>query len=464
MRHLADIPRWCDDVTEHAGPARFARRSLLKAAVLGRREEPGHSLSVTGEDGAAAAASTLVYTVTGKILDVSPHVLVLRTDLGEQRFPLASCAQAWRGGQVSPAALRQGDHAIVRRQHPGGPVVDRIWAQLGRVDRHDRRTERTSNAAGRRGPGERAQGRDHRQRGGRPDPGPLPAARAWLPHRRDRPEAGRLPAGADSRHLAAALPGRPPARAADGQRARARSGERHGGLARARGGARDLLGLAYPALDPETSCERPGSAPPECSGDEHAVDPHAAGPGCVRLPYLSLGSTLRLRNDCAERSRMLLVTSCGATARLFCDRCVTCGTSQQGPDRRPHHGGLRGTRRRPRSRLFQRHHDDRRLGDAQLRSGSCRFPLLAALLLGGCATKAWRVLRSRSIASAMDPAGLFPLRLRRPTMIAMCAAEFGLGARAGRDRAAGSARSARACLRPSCAPGRRCSSWSPWPR
>ncbi len=56
-----------------------------------------------------------------------------------------------------------------------------------------------------------------------------------------------------------------------------------------------------------------------------------------------------------------------------------------------------------------------------------QIPLLAVLLLGGCAAKAWRVLRSRSIKAAMDPAGLFPLRLRRPIMIAMCATEFGLG-------------------------------------
>jgi hypothetical protein len=53
--------------------------------------------------------------------------------------------------------------------------------------------------------------------------------------------------------------------------------------------------------------------------------------------------------------------------------------------------------------------------------------LLAALLLGGCAAKGWRVLRSRSIAVAMDPAGLFPLQLQRPVMIVMCATEFGLG-------------------------------------
>jgi hypothetical protein len=56
-----------------------------------------------------------------------------------------------------------------------------------------------------------------------------------------------------------------------------------------------------------------------------------------------------------------------------------------------------------------------------------QIPLLAAMLLGGCAAKAWRVLRSRSIKAAMDPAGLFPLRLRRPIMITMCATEFGLG-------------------------------------
>jgi hypothetical protein len=71
-----------------------------------------------------------------------------------------------------------------------------------------------------------------------------------------------------------------------------------------------------------------------------------------------------------------------------------------------------------------------------------QIPLLAALLLGGCAAKGWRVLRSRSMAVAMDPAGLFPLRLQRPVMIAMCATEFGLGlallATAGRVGEAGS--------------------------
>jgi hypothetical protein len=140
----------------------------------------------------------------------------------------------------------------------------------------------------------------------------------------------------------------------------------------------ELLGVAYPALDPETGCEghslplardepsplaEPGrghtgrhtrtsaaragvgqldTRHPAAGGgyghypgdahhaDQFAVDPHLAGPGCVRLPYLSLGSMLRIRNDCAQRARELPVTSCGAAARLFCDRCVTCGTSPRG--------------------------------------------------------------------------------------------------------------------------------------
>src|ERR1700761_2386779 len=56
-----------------------------------------------------------------------------------------------------------------------------------------------------------------------------------------------------------------------------------------------------------------------------------------------------------------------------------------------------------------------------------QVPLLAVLLLGGCAAKAWHVLRARSVAAVTDPAGLFPLRLRRPMMLAMFAVELGLG-------------------------------------
>src|ERR1700722_4512755 len=247
VRHLADIPRWCDDVTDSTGPGRFARRSLLKAAVLGRRDELAHPLAATGEE-AGVTTADLLYTVTGRILDVSPHVLVLRTERGEQRFPLAASAQAWRGSQVPPAALRQGDHAIVRRQHPRGPVVDRIWAQVGRVtgtivEREGRATLRVDegSAKGRKiviiaaEAAGRIQVRFPRLEPGylidviglkhdgflqalipAPPPGPGP------PRRAPRPEARGLPAGGAPGPPAPPLPGRPPAGPAADQRARTR--------------------------------------------------------------------------------------------------------------------------------------------------------------------------------------------------------------------------------------------------
>ncbi len=329
MRHSAGIPRWCDDVTESSGPGRFARRSLLKAAVLGRRDEPGHPLAAAAGD-VEAATGTLVYTVTGRILDVSPHVLVLRTEQGEQRFPLAASAQAWRGGRVPAVALRHGDHVIVRRQSAHGPVVDRIWAQVGRVTGTIIERRRPATLLVDEGPAKgrkivviaaEAEGRIQ-VRFPRLEPGylidviglkhdgflqALIPATSQPPYRAGHPPAPPLVSG----HVPDPV---------SGTAVWHEPGEEREGL----------LGLAYPALDPETGCERTGSGRPACPGDLCAVDPHATGPGCVRLPYLSVGSLLRLRNDCAERSRLLPVTSCGATARLFCDRCVTCGTSRRG--------------------------------------------------------------------------------------------------------------------------------------
>lgn len=330
MRQLADIPRWCDDVTDSASPARFARRSLFRAAVLGRRDESGFPLTVKGDDAAGDADRSLVYAVTGRILDISPHIVVLLTEQGEQRFPLVASAQAWRGGPVSPAALRQGDHAAVRRSLPGGPAVDRIWAEIGRA---------TGTIIEREGPASLLV-----------DEGPAKGRRIVLigagatgriQVRFPRLEPGYLIDVIGLKHdgfLQALIPAtaQPPYRAGHPPTPPMISGHVPDPVS---GTAvwhepgeepEDLLGLAYPALDPETSCEHAAAMPPACVGDRHAVDPHATGPGCVRLPYLSVGSLLRLRNDCAGRTRLLPVTGCGATARLFCDRCVTCGTSRKG--------------------------------------------------------------------------------------------------------------------------------------
>ena len=56
-----------------------------------------------------------------------------------------------------------------------------------------------------------------------------------------------------------------------------------------------------------------------------------------------------------------------------------------------------------------------------------QIPVLAAMLIGGCAAKAWQAWRSRSVVAGMGATGLFPLRLRRPVMIATFVTELGLG-------------------------------------
>jgi len=56
-----------------------------------------------------------------------------------------------------------------------------------------------------------------------------------------------------------------------------------------------------------------------------------------------------------------------------------------------------------------------------------QIPLLAALLLLACSGKTARAARSRSIDEGLGPATMFPVRLRRPAAIAMCATEFSLG-------------------------------------
>ena len=49
-----------------------------------------------------------------------------------------------------------------------------------------------------------------------------------------------------------------------------------------------------------------------------------------------------------------------------------------------------------------------------------QIPFLAAMLVGGCGAKAFRVLRAREMMAALGPTALMPLRLRRPIAIGMC--------------------------------------------
>jgi hypothetical protein len=56
-----------------------------------------------------------------------------------------------------------------------------------------------------------------------------------------------------------------------------------------------------------------------------------------------------------------------------------------------------------------------------------QVPILALLLVGACATKARRAIRTRSIDAAASPTLTFPARLRTPGTLGLCACELGLG-------------------------------------
>ena len=56
-----------------------------------------------------------------------------------------------------------------------------------------------------------------------------------------------------------------------------------------------------------------------------------------------------------------------------------------------------------------------------------QIPLLAVLLIGGCAAKARRALGARSIDAGIGPTGMFPFSLQRPAAIVIFVSELGLG-------------------------------------
>lgn len=294
----------CDRCAGAATAVRIARRRLLKAALL-RPAEPGAA--------GFATSGELPRAVTGTVTDVSPHVLVVGHGAHEERLALTPDAVAWRGGRVEPAALRPGDQVVARLHRTARDVADRIWANIGRVagtiverteqgllvDEGSTRKRQfviiPARAAGRiqvrfptLAPGYLIDVIGLR-RGG--------VLEALIPatyqpaYRADQVPRATLAGG----HVPDAISG---------------SATWHEPADEPPG----VLGVAYPALDPEAGCgEGPGPGP--------------GGPGPARLPYLSVGSILQVRNDCTGSSCLLPVTSCAPVARLFSDRCTTCGTS-----------------------------------------------------------------------------------------------------------------------------------------
>jgi hypothetical protein len=335
----------CDDLLEVADPGRFVRRPLLRAAVLGQRDSArAHAAAYESLLRPRPLAERTV--MAGTVSDVSPHVLIVGTRDGEERLALTPATAVWRGARVPPTALRHGDQVIIRKSGPRGQsyrgalarraIVERVWAEIGRA---------TGTILEARPSGDPAFPGGPRGLELLVDAGPAKAGRIVLIAREvyrqilvrfPRLEPGYLidviglrrpgylqaltPATSQPAYRADHPPAPPLVNshipdAVSGTAAWHEPGDEPA----------SLQGLAYPAVDPETGC---GHADPAKASS--AVDPHAVGLGCVRLPYLSVGSVLTVRNDCTGLSAPLPVTSCGASARLFCDRCVECRTSPRG--------------------------------------------------------------------------------------------------------------------------------------
>ena len=314
-----------------AGPsAAVARRRVLKAAVFAPRSgqdaswstrpqqnghrQPGEPADTSHERATFADPGRLPRTVFGIIQDVSPHVLVLGEGPREQRFTLTPNAVAWRGAQLEPAALHQGDRAVVRLTPSGRHVADRIWANIGRVTgvilERSGGTLVVDEGATRAPQVVRLQPRSVGRiqvRFPTLEPGYLVDI---IGLRTGTELIGMIPATSQPGYPAGRLP-EPPLISGHVPDSISGSATWH----EPRDEPPGVLGVAYPALDPGTGC---------------AEDMAGARPGSSRMPYLALGSVLRVRNDCTDTDCLVPVTGCATIARLFNDRCVTCGTSPRG--------------------------------------------------------------------------------------------------------------------------------------
>jgi hypothetical protein len=329
LRRKAHVCAGCADLTDSGPPTRYARRALLRAAVFDNPVFDGRDHEFWAHRPPTAAT-----VVTGVLTEVTPRAIVVARPDGEQFLALSPSTVTWLGARVSPAALRAGDPVIVRRRThrlasgavaagrdpaangPAASIAERIWARIGRVageimevrgpellvdtGQHGREPERVVIAE--------ASLRHIQVRFPRLTPGYLIDVIGT--RRGDGYLVAVTPATAQPPYLAA----HPPAPPLGGGPV---SGPISGAAVWHEPGDEraDLLGVGYAALDPETEGRPAGRG---------AAD---QGEPCARLPYLSLGSAVRVRNECADRAAVLPVTSCSASARQFCDRCVKCGTS-----------------------------------------------------------------------------------------------------------------------------------------
>lgn len=305
---MASVTASWEGLTEYGTSAWYARRALLRAAVFDTADH--HQWTQRP----ARAASV----VTGVIAEMRDDTMVLDTRHGTESVTVSPTTVTWLGTRAAPSVLRPGDPVMVRHRSsigylPAPPLAERIWARIGRV---------TGTIVA-------ADGRELLVDGGRHDRQPRRVVIATAAQRQIEVRFPRLVPGylidvigtRHSDYLLAVLPAaaQPPYHAGHSPARPLVNGPVPVPVS---GSAvwhepddepDDLLGLGYPALDPE-------------GGDRSA----GGGTGCARLPFLSLGSAVQVRNECADRGAVLPVTSDGAMARQFCDRCVQCGTSPKG--------------------------------------------------------------------------------------------------------------------------------------
>jgi hypothetical protein len=287
----------------------FARRRLLKAAVFQPSRTPDPE-----------PADRRVYrSVTGTIIDVSPHYVTIGHVGGERRFALTADATAWRGEPLDPSALTPGDEAVIRIMPSQSAIADRIWANIGRVcgvivEGDAQRLVVTEGAM---------------RRPKLVVISPLASVRikVRLPNLRPGYLVDIIGVWRkDELHGLIATTPQPPYRSdhvPPRQLVGGRLPDAITGSAVWHDSAEEpygVLGTYYPAVDPTAGCAEDSAA--------------RVAPGQAlafrELPYLAIGSALSVHNECTGIAWTLPVTGCAPIARLFNDHCVTCKTSPRG--------------------------------------------------------------------------------------------------------------------------------------
>jgi hypothetical protein len=311
--------------------ALFARRRILKAAVFPpgpagpRHGQPAGARPLPGQNRPAErgwyrdSPAHLYRAVTGQILDVSAHFVTIGRAGREQRFALTADATAWRGWTLEPAAVRPGDEAVIRLVASRPGVADRIWSSIGRVCgtivERDSDSLLVAESATRTLQvvviSDRASAKI-RVRFPNLTPGYLIDV---IGLRHGEVLEGTVPATYQPPYLASRViraapppPGLP--ESITGSAVWHEPADEPYGV----------LGLGYPAVDPSVGCAD-DTAPRNIRGQSA---------GYRQLPYLAVGTSLRVRNECSHLWWTLPVTSCAPVARLFNDHCATCRTSPRG--------------------------------------------------------------------------------------------------------------------------------------